>query len=109
MLSLSSAGLWLAALNVEYRDFRYVVPFLVQLGLYVSPVGFSSAIIPEKWRLIYSLNPMVGVIENFRQVILRGAPPDFRSLSVSALVSVVLLFLSYLYFKRVEATMADVI
>ncbi len=60
------AGLWLASLNVQYRDFRYVVPFLVQLGLYVSPVGFSSAIVPEKWQPLYALNPMVGVIEGAR-------------------------------------------
>jgi lipopolysaccharide transport system permease protein len=67
------AGLWLAALNVKYRDFRYVVPFMVQFGLYISPVGFSSSIVPEKWRLLYSLNPMVGVIDGFRWAILGGA------------------------------------
>src|SRR5207244_1657414 len=72
LLASSGAGLWLAALNVEYRDFRYVVPFLVQFGLYVSPVGFSSNIIPEKWRLLYSLNPMVGVIDGFRWAISAG-------------------------------------
>ena len=59
-------GLWLTALNVKYRDFRYIVPFIVQFGLYISPVGFSSSIVPEKWRLLYSLNPMVGVIDGFR-------------------------------------------
>lgn len=64
------AGLWLAALNVEYRDFRYVMPFLVQFGLYISPVGFSSTIVPQKWHLLYSLNPMVGVIDGFRWAIL---------------------------------------
>jgi len=67
------AGLWLASLNVQYRDFRYVVPFLVQFGLYVSPVGFSSAIVPAKWQLLYALNPMVGVIEGFRWAILARA------------------------------------
>jgi lipopolysaccharide transport system permease protein len=66
------AGLWLAALNVQYRDFRYVVPFLVQFGLYISPVGFSSSIVPERWRLLYSLNPMVGVIDGFRWAIIGG-------------------------------------
>ena len=65
------AVLWLASLNVQYRDFRYVVPFLVQFGLYVSPVGFSSAIVPERWQLLYALNPMVGVIECFRWAINR--------------------------------------
>ena len=66
-------GLWLCALNVEYRDFRYIVPFIVQFGLYISPVGFSSTIVPDKWHLLYSLNPMVGVIDGFRWCLLRGA------------------------------------
>src|SRR3982751_4622907 len=66
LLASGGAGTWLAALNVKYRDFRYVVPFIVQLGLYISPVGFSSRIVPEGWRLLYSLNPMVGVIDGFR-------------------------------------------
>src|SRR5712672_2905394 len=71
---LASMGpaLWIPALNVKYRDFRYVIPFIVQLGLYVSPVGFSSNIVPEKWRLLYSLNPMVGVIDGFRWCLLGG-------------------------------------
>ena len=68
-------GLWLCALNVEYRDFRYIVPFIVQFGLYVSPVGFSSGVVPAKWRLLYSLNPMVGVIDGFRWALLRGQTP----------------------------------
>ena len=63
-------GLWISALNVKYRDFRYVVPFIVQFGLYISPVGFSSSVVPDKWRLVYSLNPMVGVIDGFRWAIL---------------------------------------
>ena len=66
-------GLWLCALNVKYRDFRYIVPFIVQFGLYISPVGFSSTMVPAKWRLLYSLNPMVGVIDGFRWSLLRGA------------------------------------
>src|SRR5438046_7009756 len=65
-------GLWLCALTVKYRDFRHITPFIVQFGLYVSPVGFSSSIVPEKWRLIYALNPLVGVIEGFRWALLRG-------------------------------------
>jgi len=70
----ASAGpaLWITSLNVRYRDFRYVIPFIVQLGLYVSPVGFSSSVVPEQWRLLYSLNPMVGVIDGFRWCILHG-------------------------------------
>lgn len=70
VVAAMGAGLWIAALNVKYRDFRYIVPFVVQFGLYASPVGFSSAIVPEQWRLLYSLNPMVGVIDGFRWAIL---------------------------------------
>jgi len=66
VLASLGPGLWITALNVKYRDFRYVIPFILQLGLYVSPVGFSSGIVPEQWRLLYSLNPMVGVIDGFR-------------------------------------------
>lgn len=103
-------GLWLAALNVEYRDFRYLVPFIVQFGLYVSPVGFSSNIVPEKWRLLYSLNPMVGVIDGFRWAILGG---DFQLYWLGFLLSLVvvaLLFVSGIwYFRRMERTFADVI
>src|SRR5437660_8156792 len=77
LLASAGAGLWLAALNVEYRDFRYVVPFIVQFGLYVSPVGFSSSVVPEKWRLLYSFNPMVGVIDGFRWAISGGNAPLF--------------------------------
>lgn len=103
-------GLWMAALNVEYRDFRYVVPFIVQLGLYISPVGFSSSIIPEQWRLIYSLNPMVGVIDGFRWAILGNESiiylPGFI-LSTSLVILV--LFTAILYFRKVEQTFADVI
>src|SRR5438046_8069546 len=92
--SAFGAGLWLSALNVKYRDFRYVIPFLVQFGLYVSPVGFSSNIIPERWRLLYSLNPMVGVIDGFRWAILDGESqfflPGFAlSLAIVALLLIV--------------------
>jgi lipopolysaccharide transport system permease protein len=104
------AGLWIAALNVQYRDFRYVVPFLVQFGLYISPVGFSSAIIPDRWRLLYSLNPMVGVIDGFRWAIIGGDVelywPGFL---LSLLLVVVLLVTGILYFRRMERTFADVI
>jgi lipopolysaccharide transport system permease protein len=105
------AGLWLASLNVQYRDFRYVVPFIMQFGLYISPVGFSSAIVPQKWQLLYSLNPMVGVIDGFRWAILGGEsqllylPGFFLSLGL-----VVLLFVSGIwYFRKMERTFADVI
>src|SRR5919109_254783 len=110
LVASTGAGLWLAALNVEYRDFRYVVPFIVQFGLYVSPVGFSSSIVPEKWRLLYSLNPMVGIIDGFRWCLLRGE----TALSLpSVLLScglVLLLSLSGIwYFRKMERTFADII
>ena len=104
------AGLWLAALNVEYRDFRYVVPFLVQFGLYISPVGFSSNVVPQQWRLLYSLNPMVGVIDGFRWAILGQEsviywPGFWLSLGIVGLVLVTGIW----YFRKMERTFADVI
>ena len=72
-LAALGPGLFLTALNVKYRDFRYVIPFIVQFGLFISPVGFSSEVIPDKWRLLYSLNPIVGVIDGFRWAICRGS------------------------------------
>jgi lipopolysaccharide transport system permease protein len=104
------SGLWLAALNVEYRDFRYIVPFIVQFGLYISPVGFSSNVVPQEWRLLYSVNPMVGVIDGFRWAILGGEStiylPGF-TLSVG-LVALVLIS-GIWYFRKVEQKFADVI
>jgi lipopolysaccharide transport system permease protein len=104
------AGLWLAALNVKYRDFRYIVPFIVQFGLYISPVGFSSSIVPPQWRWLYSLNPMVGVIDGFRWAIIGGKStlylPGFTlSLGLVAL----LLVTGVWYFRKTERTFADVI
>ena len=104
------AGLWIAALNVKYRDFRYIIPFVVQFGLYVSPVGFSSNIVPEQWRLLYSLNPMVGVIDGFRWAILGGNtqiywPGFLLSLGLVSL----LLITGIIYFRKTEKSFADVI
>jgi lipopolysaccharide transport system permease protein len=103
-------GLWLAALNVKYRDFRYIIPFIVQFGLFISPVGFSSGIIPGKWRLLYSLNPMVGVIDGFRWAIIGGETliywPGFL-LSLSLVM--ILLVTGIRYFRKTEKTFADVI
>jgi lipopolysaccharide transport system permease protein len=104
------AGLWFAALNVKYRDFRFIVPFVVQFGLYISPIGFSSAIVPEQWRLLYSLNPMVGVIDGFRWAILGGDthlywPGFFLSISLVMLMLVT----GIVYFRKMEKNLADVI
>ena len=110
LLASAGAGLWLAALNVKYRDFRYVVPFLVQFGLYVSPVGFSSSVVPEKWRLLYSLNPMVGVIDGFRWAVNGGTSAIYLpGLVASLAVMMLLLFTGVWYFRKVERTFADVI
>ena len=104
------AGLWFGALNVKYRDFRYVVPFIVQFGLYISPVGFSSDVVPEKWRLLYSLNPMVGVIDGFRWAILGREAAIYWPGFLLSVALVGLLFLSGIwYFRRTEKGFADVI
>lgn len=103
-------GLWLTALNVKYRDFRYLVPFVVQFGLYISPVGFSSSVVPQKWRLLYSLNPLVGVIDGFRWAILGGgATIDWPSFLLSCTLVLLLLVIGVGYFRRTEKTFADVI
>lgn len=104
------AGLWLSALNVKYRDFRYVVPFLVQFGLYISPVGFSSAIVPDQWRFLYFLNPMVGVIDGFRWAILGDAFPVYWSgLLLSAGLTLLMFAGGVLYFRNMERSFADVV
>lgn len=106
----AGAGLWLAALNVKYRDFRYIVPFIVQFGTYISPVGFSSDIVPVKWRLIYSLNPMVGVIDGFRWALLGDSFNLYvPGLLVSIAATAALLTVAVWYFRRTEKTFADVI
>ena len=101
-------GLLLASLNVKYRDFRFIVPFIVQFGLYISPVGFSSSIVPEQWRLLYSINPMVGVIDGFRWSILGGeAQLYLPGFALSLLLVVVLLIAGIGYFRKMERTFAD--
>ena len=108
--SAFGAGLWLCALNVEFRDFRYVIPFVVQFGLYVSPVGFSSDKIPEQWRLLYACNPMVGVIDGFRWALLRGESALWwPSLLTSVFLTSVLCVSGVWYFRRTERTFVDVI
>lgn len=123
-------GLWLCALNVEYRDFRYIVPFIVQFGLYVSPVGFSSSTVPEKWRLLYSFNPMAGVIDGFRWCLLRGHTGAAQAVKNAATetaqqvteiglwwpgiltavgVTTGLCLSGIWYFRKMERTFADVI
>jgi lipopolysaccharide transport system permease protein len=104
-----AVSLYLAALNVKYRDVGHAIPFLVQFWMYASPVVYSTSIIPEKWRLLYSLNPMVGVIEGFRWALLGKAHPDFVLMAMSAVVVAFLLLGGLVYFKRTERIFADVI
>jgi len=112
LLAFSTAlaiGFWLSALNVEFRDVIYTIPFLVQAGQYLSPVAYSSSIVPGKWKLLYSLNPMAGVIDGFRWCLLGSVAPNWTSIAISS-VSVFFLFVSGLfYFRKMERTFADII
>ena len=104
------AGLWISALNVKYRDFRYIVPFVVQFGLYISPVGFSSSVVPEQYRLLYSINPMVGVIDGFRWAILGSDASFYLPGFLLSIGLVALLFWGGLwFFRKTERTFADII
>jgi lipopolysaccharide transport system permease protein len=103
-------GLWMTALNVKYRDFRYVIPFIGQFGLYISPVGFSSQVISTRWKLLYHVNPMVGVIDGFRWCILGGASPIFWPGFVLSLACVAcFLWLGISQFRKMEQSFADLI
>jgi lipopolysaccharide transport system permease protein len=106
-----SLGLVLTALNVKYRDFRYVIPFIVQIGLYISPVGFSSSEISSEWKLIYDLNPMVGVIDIFRWCIVGGEFNQglLQSICLSFGLTMVCFIFGIRYFRKVEKTFADII
>jgi lipopolysaccharide transport system permease protein len=110
LLASLGPGLWITALNVKYRDFRYIIPFIVQFGLYVSPVGFSSNVVPDEWRLLYSLNPVVGVIDGFRWCILGGESPIYWPGFILSLVIVAFfLWLGVSQFRKMEKTFADLI
>ena len=109
---LTSLGpsLWITSLNVKYRDFRYIIPFILQFGLYVSPVGFSSNVIPEQWRLVYSLNPMVGVIDGFRWCILHGESQLYLpGLALGFCITAFFLWLGINRFRKMEKSFADLI
>lgn len=103
-------GLLLAALNVEYRDFRYIVPFIVQFGLFISPIAFTTANVPERWRALYALNPLVGIIDGFRWSLLGGLTAfDAQAVALSVTVTTSFLVLGVWYFRRMERSFADVI
>ncbi len=109
MLSALAVGLWLSALNVQYRDVRHTVPFLVTAWMYATPIAYSATLVPERWRMLYGLNPMVGVVEGFRWMLLDKPFPDTRMFVVSTAVIVVLFIGGLVYFKRMENYFADVI
>jgi lipopolysaccharide transport system permease protein len=110
LLASLGPGLWIASLNVKYRDFRYIIPFLIQFGLYISPVGFSSNVIPEQWRVLYSLNPIVGVIDGFRWCILGvKSPIHLRNFMISIAVIIFFVWLGVSRFRKTEKTFADLI
>jgi len=104
-------GLYLTALNVKYRDFRYIIPFIVQFGLFISPVGFSSSVVPEKWQWLYALNPMVGVIDAFRWCIIKDAPNPLLTYPfyISLAVTIFFVWLSIYQFRKMEKSFADLI
>jgi lipopolysaccharide transport system permease protein len=102
-------GLWLSAMNVKYRDIRYIVPFLVQFWMYATPIAYPSSLLSEPWRTLFGLNPMVGVVEGFRWALLGATQPPLALLGMSVLVVVVLLGSGLLYFRRMERTFADII
>ena len=110
MLLSLSAGVWLCAITVRYRDMKFVVPFISQFGLYVSPVGFSSTVVPEQWRLLYSMNPMVGIIDGFRWAVLRGETPLYVPAIVASVAwTIAVGVIGLRYFRRTEKSFADVI
>lgn len=112
LLALATAlavGLWLSALDVRYRDVGYTIPFVVQIWMYASPVAYPVSLVPERWRLLYSLNPMAGVIEGFRWALLGTGNPDFGVMAASAVVIMALLLGGIVYFRQMERTFADVV
>jgi lipopolysaccharide transport system permease protein len=110
LVTALGVGLWLSSLNVLYRDVNYILPFLTQLWLLITPVAYSAQeVVPEQWQLIYALNPMVGVVEGFRWALLGAAPPPTGTLIVSASISIILLVSGMYYFRRMERTFADLV
>ena len=112
LLALATAlgfGLWLSALNVLYRDVNYILPFLTQLWLLVTPVAYSMSVVPEKWQWLYALNPMVGVVEGFRWALLDAPPPPAGTLLISTSIALVVLITGMYYFRRMERTFADLV
>ena len=108
LITALAVGLWLSALNVRYRDVGHTIPFLIQVWMFLSPVAYPASLVPEKWRLLYSLNPMAGVIEGFRWALVGKESPAFELIAISTGIVVALLLGGLVYFKRMERTFADV-
>lgn len=100
---------WASAVNVRYRDIKYALPFVLQLWMYATPIVYPLSVVPQQYRLLYVLNPMAGIIDAYRRAVLLGSPPESTSVGVSALLAVIVFALAYTYFKRQEATFADVV
>jgi lipopolysaccharide transport system permease protein len=109
LITALGVGLWLSALNVEYRDVTYVLPFLVQLWMLATPVAYSISVVPEEWQNLYALNPMVGVVLGFRWALLGDTPPDLQTLLISSAISLILMVTGMYYFRRMEKTFADTV
>jgi lipopolysaccharide transport system permease protein len=109
IISALGAGFWLSALNIEYRDVRYAVPFLVQIWMFATPIAYPSSLVPERWRSLYALNPMVVVVEGFRSSLLRTLPQPTSSIVVAVLMALILFFSGAYYFRRTERIFADVV
>ena len=109
LITSLGVGLWLSALNVEYRDVRYVVPFIAQIWLFVTPIAYPSSLLPEPWRTLYALNPMVGVVEGFRWALLGSKTAPGPMIAVSSAAALLILVSGAFYFRRMEKTFADVV
>ncbi len=110
LLLALGAGFWFSVLNIKYRDFRYIVPFVVQFSLFISPVGFSSSVVPGKWKLLYSINPMVGVVDGFRWAILGADLTLYRTgFCISVALTVIVFITGFYYLRKTEKNIADII
>jgi lipopolysaccharide transport system permease protein len=109
LITAIAVGLWLSALNVRYRDIGHAVPFLIQLWMFASPIAYPVNLVPERWRLLYSINPIVGVVEGFRWALAGGKSPDLRAILLSSLVVMTILVGGLIYYNKVERTFADVV
>lgn len=109
MMTATGVGMWLAALSAQYRDIKYTVPFLIQFWMFASPIVYPSSMIPERFRMWYGINPMAGIIEGFRSILLGTVSFPFRMIAISTIVSILLLVSGAMYFRRMERSFADVI